>query len=220
MVLLQSILLVGLSASLVAGYMLRTRTSPRRPRRLRKPPSSLGYARLQDIGDIQRDGYGATGMAAAIVIRGHSPLGRAALGLANRATKAPVTADTPFPIFSITKSFVGALAVKLAQEGRLEISAPRSGALADSPNADRISTANWCATKPAGSGTPSAAWNVKPKAARVRSGRPRRPCSYARHRPHGAPGKKQDGQQREASSSPDSSSSMRPAEGWPGCCAS
>jgi CubicO group peptidase (beta-lactamase class C family) len=88
--------------------------------------------------DVQRDGFGATGMAAAIIVRGRL-FWSGGSGLANRETKAPATADTPFPIFSITKMFVGALAVKLAQEGRLKLDDPVSGALPDWPNADRIS---------------------------------------------------------------------------------
>ena len=125
--------------------------------------------------DIQRDGYGATGMAAAIVIRGRL-FWAGGSGLANRATKAPVTADTPFPIFSITKSFVGALAVKLAQEGRLKLDDPLSGALPDWPNADRI-TLRTLLNQTSGVGTPSAAWNVNRSAAACGLDPRGRPCA-------------------------------------------
>ena len=87
--------------------------------------------------DEQRDGYGATGMVAAIVIRGRL-FWLGGSGLANRRTRAHVEADTPFPIFSITKLFVAALAVKLAQEGRLELDATLAETVPDWPNADRV----------------------------------------------------------------------------------
>jgi CubicO group peptidase (beta-lactamase class C family) len=76
-------------------------------------------------------------MAAAIIIRGRL-FWSGGSGLANRETKEPVTAATPFPIFDPTKMFVGALAVKLAERGRLKLDDPLSRALPDWPNAERI----------------------------------------------------------------------------------
>ena len=60
-------------------------------------------------------------------------------GVADRATKSPVTGRTPFPIASITKTFIAALAIKLAEEGRLRLDDPLARWLPDWPNADRIS---------------------------------------------------------------------------------
>lgn len=93
--------------------------------------------KLQKVLDDQRDAYGATGMAAAVVIRGRL-FWSGGSGIADRKTKARVVAQTPFPIFSITKMFVAALAVKLAQEGQLKLDDPIRTAIPDWPNADRI----------------------------------------------------------------------------------
>jgi CubicO group peptidase (beta-lactamase class C family) len=42
------------------------------------------------------------------------------------------------PIFAVTEMFVGGLAVKLAQDGRLNLDDPLSRTLPHWPNADRI----------------------------------------------------------------------------------
>jgi CubicO group peptidase (beta-lactamase class C family) len=137
---------------------------------------------------VHRDGYGATRMAAAIIIRGRL-FWSGGSGLANRETKAPATADTPFPIFSITKMFVGALAVRLAQEGRLKLDDPLSGALADWPNADRI-TLRMLLNQTSGVG------NAQRRLERDTEARPRaiwtpqETLSYVKRKPHGAPGEK------------------------------
>ena len=144
--------------------------------------------KLQEVLDVQRDGYGATGMAAAIVVRGRL-FWAGGSGLGNRETKAPVTADTPFPVFSITKMFVGALAVKLAQEGRLELDDPIRDALPDWPGGDRI-TLRMLLNQTSGVGGDLRPGNrlerdidARPRAVWT----PRRTLSYAR-RPHAAPG--------------------------------
>jgi D-alanyl-D-alanine carboxypeptidase len=93
---------------------------------------------LRDVLDLQRAGAGLTGVAAAVVIPGQG-LWSGGSGVANRATKAPVTGSTPFPIASITKTFVAALAIKLADEGRLRLDDPLARWLPDWPNADKIS---------------------------------------------------------------------------------
>src|SRR6188472_2574824 len=131
------LLLVVFSASLVASCGGADADEPPKGRSPAKTASPAQARKLQEILDVQRDGYGATGMAAAIIIRGQL-FWSGGSGLANRATKAPVAADTPFPIFSITKMFVGALAVKLAQEGQLKLDDPLSDAVPDWPNAGRI----------------------------------------------------------------------------------
>ncbi len=122
---------------------------------------------------MQREGYGATGMSAAIIVRGRL-FWSGGTGVANRETKARVTADTTFPIFSITKMFVGALAVKLAQEGRLKLDDPLSGALPDWPNADRI-TLRMLLNQTSGVGNDQRRLERDSRrAARARSGRRRR----------------------------------------------
>jgi D-alanyl-D-alanine carboxypeptidase len=137
MVLVRWVLLVVLSASLVASCGGSDADEPATGRSPAKTASPAQARKLQEVLDVQRAGYRATGMAAAIIIRGRL-FWSGGSGVANRATKAPVAADTPFPIFSITKMFVGALAVKLAQEGQLSLDDPLGGALPDWPNAERI----------------------------------------------------------------------------------
>ena len=137
MVLLRWVLLFVSSALLVAGCGGSGADEPAKEPAPQKPADAAHARKLQEVLDVQRDGYRFTGMSAAIIVRGKL-FWSGGSGLSNRETKAPVTADTPFPIFSITKMFVGALAVKLAQEGRLKLDDPLSGALPDWPNADRI----------------------------------------------------------------------------------
>jgi CubicO group peptidase (beta-lactamase class C family) len=60
-------------------------------------------------------------------------------GTANRATKEPVTGRTPFPIASITKTFIAALAIKLADQHLLRLDDPLGRWLPNWPNADKIS---------------------------------------------------------------------------------
>jgi CubicO group peptidase (beta-lactamase class C family) len=85
-----------------------------------------------------------------------------------------VVADTPFPIFSITKMFVGALAVKLAQEGRLKLDDPLSRAVTDWPEADRI-TVRMLLNQTSGVGNAQRQLDVTPKRVRASSGRRKRP---------------------------------------------
>jgi D-alanyl-D-alanine carboxypeptidase len=187
MVLVRWLLLVGLSAILVASCGGSDADEPAKTPAPQQAADAARARQLQEVLDVQRDGYGATGMAAAIVIRGRL-FWSGGSGLANRETKTPVAGDTPFPIFSITKMFVGALAVKLAQEGRLQLDDPLSGALPEWPNADRI-TLRMLLNQTSGVGgdqrrlerdidaRPSAIWT------------PRKTLSYSR-RPHAAPGER------------------------------
>jgi D-alanyl-D-alanine carboxypeptidase len=93
--------------------------------------------KLQRVLDQQRTFFRLPGAAAAVVIPGKGSWSGGS-GLADRATGAPVTASTPFEIASITKAFVGALAVKLAQQGRVSLDEPLRTTLPDWPYADRI----------------------------------------------------------------------------------
>jgi D-alanyl-D-alanine carboxypeptidase len=92
---------------------------------------------LQNALDVERAAASLTGVAAAVVIPGQG-VWSGGSGVANRATKAPVTGRTPFPIASITKTFIAALAIKLADERRLQLDDPLSRWLPDWPNADRL----------------------------------------------------------------------------------
>ena len=185
MIPVRRLLLVVLSATAVVGC---GGSNADEPARVRAPPKAADAAtsrKLQEVLDFQRESDDATGMAAAIVIGGRQ-FWSGGSGLANRETKAPVTATTPFPIFSITKMFGGALAVKLAQEGRLKLDDPLGRALPDWPNADRI-TLRMLLNQTSGVG------NAQRRLERDVAARPRtvwtpqKTLSYARH-PNAAPG--------------------------------
>ena len=106
------VLVVVSSAIWIAGCGGSTADEPAKDPAPQKAADAAHARKLQEVLDVQREGYGSTGMAAAIIVRGRL-FWSGGSGVANRETKAPVAADTPFPIFSITKMFVGALAVKL-----------------------------------------------------------------------------------------------------------
>ena len=149
------LLLVGLCAVVVVGCGGSDADEPAKGRASPKSADAATSRKLQAVLDMQRESYDATGTAAAIVIGGR-PFWSGGSGLANRETKAAVTADTPFPIFSITKMFVGALAVKLAQGGSSSstMRSPGRCRTGRTPTASRCAC---CSTRPAGSATPSTA---------------------------------------------------------------
>jgi D-alanyl-D-alanine carboxypeptidase len=94
-------------------------------------------ASFQRTLDAQRRLHGLPGAAAAVVIPGRG-LWSGGAGFADRATRTPVRAQTPFALASVTKFLVGALAVKLAEQGRLRLDSPVSRWLPRWPYADRI----------------------------------------------------------------------------------
>ena len=63
-------------------------------------------------------------------------IGPASLPVDGRRTRA--TLDTPFVLGSLTKSFVAAALLQLADEGRVDLDAPIAGILPTYPNASRI----------------------------------------------------------------------------------
>jgi D-alanyl-D-alanine carboxypeptidase len=93
--------------------------------------------KLQRALDQQRTFFKLPGAAAAVVNPGKG-IWSGGSGLADRETHAPVEAGTTFEIASITKAFVGALAVKLAQDGRVNLAEPLRRTLPGWPYADRI----------------------------------------------------------------------------------
>jgi D-alanyl-D-alanine carboxypeptidase len=93
--------------------------------------------KLQRVLDQQREFYELPGAAAAVVMPGMGSWAGGS-GVADRQTGTRVTARTTFAIASITKAFVGALALKLAQEGRVSLDEPLSGTLPRWRYADRI----------------------------------------------------------------------------------
>lgn len=147
--------------------------------------------KLQNVLDDQRDTYGAPGMAAAVVIRGRL-FWSGGSGVVDRKTRARVVAQTPFPVFSITRMFVAALAAKLAQDGQLKLDDPIRPAIPDWPNAGRI-TLRMLLDETSGVGgdkLPGTPGNRLEPAIDANPGMiwtPRRTLGYAR-RPHAAPG--------------------------------
>src|SRR3954451_14231512 len=93
--------------------------------------------KMQSVLDQQRNFYELPGAAAALVIPGVGTWSGGS-GVADRRTGRRVTARTTFAIASITKAFMGALALKLAQEGRVSLEEPLSRTVPRWPYADRI----------------------------------------------------------------------------------
>jgi D-alanyl-D-alanine carboxypeptidase len=188
MVLLRWLVLVGLSAILIAGCGGSGADGPAKTPAPQRAADAAQARKLQEVLDVQRDGFNATGMAAAVIVRGRL-FWSGGSGLAKRETKAPVTAETPFPIFSITKMFMGALAVKLAQADELKLDDRLSSALPDWPEADRISL-RMLLNQTSGVG------NDQRRLERDVDARPRaiwtpeKTLSYARRKPHSPPGEK------------------------------
>ncbi|OEZ62740.1 serine hydrolase domain-containing protein [Duganella sp. HH105] len=85
---------------------------------------------------VQMKRLGIPGMAVAVVKDGQLALIRT-YGNASVEFGIPVSADTAFAINSITKAFTGVAAMRLAEQGRLDLSAPVGRYLADLPEAWR-----------------------------------------------------------------------------------
>jgi CubicO group peptidase (beta-lactamase class C family) len=79
----------------------------------------------------------APGMAV-LLARGDKVLFRAACGQANLELAVPLTPDHVFRIGSLTKQFAAAAILKLAEEGRLDLSDPLSRFVPDYPNGDAV----------------------------------------------------------------------------------
>jgi D-alanyl-D-alanine carboxypeptidase len=178
-----AVLLSGIVVAGCGGSSTKHAKAPRAP--MADPARAH---KLQKMLDDQRDAYGATGMAAAVVIRGRL-LWSGGSGVADRKTNAGVVAKTPFPVFGITRMFVAALAARLAQDGQLNLDDPIRGAIPDWPNADRI-TLRMLLNETSGVGGDLLPGNrlardidARPRAIWT----PRRTLEYAR-RPHAAPG--------------------------------
>jgi D-alanyl-D-alanine carboxypeptidase len=86
--------------------------------------------------DEWRQGNGAPGAVAAVQI-GTEPATIVASGT-DAKTGAPLDPHVPFPVASITKTFVGALVLQLVEEGSVALDDPLAEYLPSFPNADRI----------------------------------------------------------------------------------
>jgi D-alanyl-D-alanine carboxypeptidase len=92
--------------------------------------------RLQRTLDEDRRTYGIPGASAAVIVSGKG-LWAGASGRVSRGG-APVTADTAFNVGSVTKTFVAALVLELADEGVLRLDDPLARWLPAYPRAERM----------------------------------------------------------------------------------
>src|SRR4051812_10680724 len=83
---------------------------------------------------------GAKAPGAVLAIQHGDTITTCASGIANLETGAPVTADTLFPIASITKVYTATLALQLADEDKLDLDAPLRTYLPDFRVADERAT--------------------------------------------------------------------------------
>jgi D-alanyl-D-alanine carboxypeptidase len=93
--------------------------------------------RLQRTLEAARARYGLPGVSATIIL----PIGATWTGVAGYADavkRRKVTADTPFAVASVTKTFTAALILRLADEGKLSLDDRLSKWLPKYPNARRI----------------------------------------------------------------------------------
>jgi D-alanyl-D-alanine carboxypeptidase len=121
----------------VAGCGGAGHASPSNASRLDRQVAPELAHKLQRVLDQQREFYELPGAAAAMVIPGAGTWSGGS-GVADRRTGRRVTARTTFAIASITKAFMGALTLKLAQEGRVRLDEPLGGTVPRWPYADRI----------------------------------------------------------------------------------
>ena len=94
-------------------------------------------SRLQDALEKARTKLGLPGVQATVILPDGATWTGVA-GYADTATRRRVTADTPFAVASVSKTFTAALILRLADQGRLSIDDPLSRWLLDYPNARRI----------------------------------------------------------------------------------
>jgi CubicO group peptidase (beta-lactamase class C family) len=84
------------------------------------PPRNLDELRARVAGVLLRERVPGAGIA---LVDGDRILWAGGVGVADRATGRPVTADTLFRVGSITKSFIGLAFIKLAERGRVDLRA-------------------------------------------------------------------------------------------------
>jgi CubicO group peptidase (beta-lactamase class C family) len=105
--------------SIAIATLLLWATSPARAAVLR-PPESLDELKARIARVLADDGVPGAGLA---LVTRDRVLWAGGVGLADRATGRPVSADTLFRVGSITKSFVALALVKLSEEGRIDLAA-------------------------------------------------------------------------------------------------
>jgi CubicO group peptidase (beta-lactamase class C family) len=88
---------------------------------LAEAPRTIDELRAKISGILLREQVPGAGIA---LVDGDQILWAGGVGVADRATATPVTADTLFRVGSITKSFVALALVQLAEQGRIDLRAP------------------------------------------------------------------------------------------------
>ena len=101
------------------------------------PLAVTDATQLQQVLDQQRAGFNIPGAAAAVIFPDGS-IWKAGSGLSQISPDGVATAKVPFVVGSITKTFVTATIMQLADEGMLSIDDPLSNWLPDYPRADEI----------------------------------------------------------------------------------
>jgi CubicO group peptidase (beta-lactamase class C family) len=104
---------------LVATLALATRPSIASAAALDRP-RTIDELRARIAHVLDRNHVAGVGLA---LVTRDRVLWAGGVGLADRASGRPVTADTLFRVGSITKSFVALALVKLSEEGRIDLSA-------------------------------------------------------------------------------------------------
>lgn len=95
------------------------------------------FAAINRIGKTAFDQNRAPGFSLAVWYKGQVLFANG-FGYADVANKTPVTADTRFPVGSITRQFTAASTLLLAERGRLSLDESLGRFLPDMPNASRI----------------------------------------------------------------------------------
>jgi D-alanyl-D-alanine carboxypeptidase len=116
-------------ALLLSGAALPAQT----PRRLSPEAVARRAAALDSIAEAFRERTRAVGLSVAIAALDGRVLYARAYGLADAATRRPVTAATVFRFYSMGKPYTSAVAHRLAETGRLALDAPIGTWLATLP---------------------------------------------------------------------------------------
>src|SRR6185295_10662425 len=90
------------------------------PVRAEAPSRNLDELRARISGVLLRERVPGVGIA---LVEGDQVVWAGGVGVSDRATGRPVTADTLFRVASITKSFIGLAFVRLAERGRVDLRA-------------------------------------------------------------------------------------------------
>jgi len=103
-------------------------------------PKRLAYSQeLQDVLDTALKATGGTGVSAAVIVAGKGEWAGVS-GMSEPETGAAIKPDMLFDIASVGKTYVAALVLQLAEEGRLTLDDPLPKWLPDFPNVNNTAT--------------------------------------------------------------------------------